>query len=412
MEKSKKSPSLWEPLTVRNFLLLFIGENISLLGDQFYLVALPWLTIQLTNSPISLGAVLMANAIPRALLMLIGGVISDRFSVRFIMLISNTCRIVLTVLLTALVISQTTQIWHLYIFAIIFGFVDGFFIPALESIIPTLVTEEQLPASNTLNLVSGQIIMLIGPGLGGLLIANIGVGVALAIDAVTFILSAFTLLLMENKPKKTAISNSNINSASLIIGIREGLNYTWHNSGLKLVLLAMTALNFFFIGPLEVGSTSLANSSISGGALALGTMRSAWGVGGLLGALLPGLTRIHPQIGKLILTIFIIQGFGLFLLGFITNISWVSLIIAALSCCSGFLVVEGITWVQKQTQPELLGRVMSLVMFSSFGITPFSYAMAGLLANLSLTILFTTAGNALVLTGLFLLIKSSMRFIK
>lgn len=128
MKKTANS-SFWQPLRIRDLSLLFIGENISLLGDQFYLVALPWLTIQLTNSGISLGTVLMAAAIPRAVLMLIGGVISDRFSPRLVMVIANALRALLTTLLTIIVSLRITQLWYLYLFAISFGVIDGFFIP-------------------------------------------------------------------------------------------------------------------------------------------------------------------------------------------------------------------------------------------------------------------------------------------
>ncbi len=150
---------LWQPLWVRDFLLLYIGESVSLLGDQFYLVALPWLTIQLTNSPLSLGTVLMAAAIPRAVFLLIGGVVSDRLPPRLIMLVANAVRAVLTALLTALVIFQGTQLWHLYLFAISFGIIDGFFIPATKSIIPSLVPRELLAASNALSMGTTQLLV-------------------------------------------------------------------------------------------------------------------------------------------------------------------------------------------------------------------------------------------------------------
>ncbi|MEO0967773.1 MAG: hypothetical protein AAFX80_05370, partial [Cyanobacteria bacterium J06639_18] len=112
MEKSTISNQnrvpLWKPLTVRNFLLLYIGETVSLLGDQFYIIALPWLTIQLTDSGITLGTVLMTAAIPRAVLMLFGGVFSDRFSPRLVMFVSNAVRGVLIALFAAVVALNIT----------------------------------------------------------------------------------------------------------------------------------------------------------------------------------------------------------------------------------------------------------------------------------------------------------------
>ncbi|NJM22808.1 MAG: MFS transporter [Richelia sp. RM2_1_2] len=426
MEKSTISSNhrvpIWKPLTVRNFLLLYIGENVSLLGDQFYIIALPWLTIQLTNSGISLGTVLMAAAIPRAVLMLFGGVFSDRFSPRLVMLISNALRGLLIVLFTVIVALQSVQLWHLYFFAASFGILDGFFIPASKSIIPTLVPKEQLVASNTLSQGTSQIILLIGPALGGLVIATGGIKTAFAIDGVTFIVTTVTLLLMKQIKSSSSVldgkSNQNstnstlINksiSLSLITRMREGLYYGWRNHSLRVVLLILVMLNFIFVGPLQVGITSLAHSRFRGGAVALGIMQSAWGGGGLLGTLAPQFIRNLPKLGVLMVGLAGIQGFGLFLLSFIPNIILAGITIAILGFCSGFFTVVGITWIQKQTPPEMLGRVMSLGMFSSFGIAPFSFALAGVLVNFNLTILFTVAGSIMLIASALLALKSSVR---
>ncbi|MCC5614794.1 MFS transporter [Nostoc sp. CHAB 5836] len=408
---------LWKPLTVRNFLLLYIGETVSLLGDQFYIVALPWLTIQLTNSGITLGTVLMSAAIPRAVLMLFGGVVSDRFSPRLVMLVSNALRGLIIILFATIVALKVIQLWHLYFFAASFGIFDGFFIPASKSIIPSLVSKEQLIASNTLSQGTSQLILLIGPALGGLLIATAGIEVAFIIDGITFAITTITLLLMKGTTAKATVLHGelNQNSAStkktmnLIAGMREGFYYAWRNQPLRIFLLVMVILNFLFIGPLQVGMTSLAHSRFPGGAVALGILQSAWGGGGLIGTLTPQFVKNLPNIGVLLLTIASVQGFGLFLLGFIGNIVLASITIAVLGFCSCIFTVVGITWIQKQTQPEMLGRVMSLGMFSAFGVAPVSFALAGFLVNLNLTIMFTVAGSIMLITSLSLAANPSVR---
>lgn len=409
---------LWQPLLVRDFRLLYFGESISLLGDQFYIVALPWLTIQLTHSPISLGAVLMAAAIPRAIFLLIGGVVSDQLSHRLIMLISNALRGVLTALLTALVVLQVTQLWHLYLFAISFGVVDGFFIPAAKSIIPRLVTKELLAASNALSMGTTQLLMLIGPACGGLLIATFGMKMAFAIDTASFLVTTLTLLLIKDRPQPRSALDSSVKKStfkskilSLIAGIREGLNYVWNNLPLRAVLLVLTILNLIFVGPLQIGIVSLAQSRFPGGAITLGIMNSAWGGGALLGTLIPGLLHRLPRLGILMLSLASIQGFGMFLLGYIPNRLWASLTIAVLGCCSGLFTVVAITWMQKQTLPEMLGRVMSLGMLSSFGVAPFSYALAGALADLNLTLLFSVTGGIMLMISILLTVNSSLPMI-
>ncbi|WP_414548809.1 MFS transporter [Anabaena sp. CCY 0017] len=409
--------TLWKPLTVRNFLLLYIGETVSLLGDQFYIVALPWLTIQLTNSGITLGTVLMSAAIPRAVLMLFGGVVSDRFSPRLVMFVSNALRGLLIVLFATIVGLKITQLWHIYFFAASFGIFDGLFIPASKSIIPSLVSKEQLIASNTLSQGTSQVILLIGPALGGLLIATAGIEVAFVIDGITFAITTITLLLMKETTAKATALNGELNqnytstkkTMSLIAGMREGFYYAWRNQPLRIFLLVMVILNFLFIGPLQVGMTSLAHSRFPGGAVALGILQSAWGGGGLIGTLTPQFVPNLPNIGVLLLTIASVQGFGLFLLGFIGNIGLASITIAVLGFCSCIFTVVGITWIQKQTQPEMLGRVMSLGMFSAFGVAPISFALAGILVNLNLTIMFTVAGSIMLITSLSLAANPSVR---
>jgi MFS family permease len=155
--------------------------------------------------------------------------------------------------------------------------------------------------------------------------------------------------------------------------------------------------------------TSLAHNRFPGGAVALGILQSAWGGGGLIGTLTPQFVKNLPNIGVLLLTIAGVQGFGLFLLGFIGNIALASITIAVLGFCSCIFTVVGITWIQKQTQPEMLGRVMSLGMFSAFGVAPISFALAGILVNLNLTIMFTVAGSIMLITSLALAANSSVR---
>lgn len=414
----------WQPLTVRSFLLLFIGENISLLGDQFYLVALPWLTIQLTDSGISVGTVLMAAAIPRATLMLFGGVVSDRISPRVVMITSNALRTVLAILLTIIVALQAIQVWHLYVFSVCFGIVDGFFIPASKAIVPSLVKKDLLVVSNTLIQGTNQLILTLGPVVGGLLIATISIESAFAINAATFVFTTICLLFVKGsidaniEPLQTVDDSTSKNPTpsskigSLMAGIREGINYGWHNLELRTVLLVVMVYNLTFIGPLQIGVTSLAHNRFPGGAVALGIMNSAWGGGGLLGALAPSLFRNIPRLGVLMLILGTIQGTSLMFLGFVPNVVLASLTIVVLGFCSGFFIVTEITWIQKRTPPAILGRVMSLRMLSSFGIAPFSYALAGLLVDLNLTILFSLTSGIILMLMASLAANPSVRALK
>ena len=187
---------LLRPLGNRDFRLLFSGEAISVLGDQFHFVALAWLALQLTGSGLVIGTVLMTAAIPRAVLMLVGGAFSDRFSPRTLMLTSNLLRGVVVGTLAALVLSGNAQLWQLYVLAGIFGVVDAFFYPAMHTILPMVVAERQLPAANALVQGAEQFAGLVGPALAGLLVAAVQTGPAFAIDSASFIISALCLALL------------------------------------------------------------------------------------------------------------------------------------------------------------------------------------------------------------------------
>ncbi|MEM9272241.1 MAG: MFS transporter [Cyanobacteria bacterium P01_F01_bin.143] len=416
--------SFWQPLTVRNFLLLFIGENISILGNQFYLVALPWLTLQLTNSGVSLGTVLMAAAIPRAVLLLLGGVVSDILKPRIVMITANTLRAIVVIILTVVVALGNIQIWHLYAFSVCLGILDGFFIPASKAIVPRLVKKELLVATNTLNQGVDQLILTLGPALAGLIIATISIESAFAIDAVTFIVTTICLFLIKDSlmpdiedtmtSNDLTPQNSSLGGKvkNLMAGIGEGISYGWQNSALRTVLLVVMVYNLIFIGPLQIGVTALAHSRLAGGAIALGIMNSAWGGGGLLGALAPSLFKKLPRLGILMLILGTIQGGSLMLLGFVPNVALAAVTIVILGFCTGCFIVTEISWIQKRTPPDILGRVMSLRMLSSFGIAPFSFALAGLLVDFNLTILFALASGIILLLMAYLATNPTVRAIE
>ena len=134
--------SMLNVLSLRDFRLLFTGVATSLLGDQFALIATPWLVLQLTGDPLALGIVLALEGIPRAVFMLFGGAVTDRLSPRMVMLASDIARFVLATLMAIVVIAGTVQLWMVYAFSLGLGLVAGFAGPAGNSILPMVVKDE------------------------------------------------------------------------------------------------------------------------------------------------------------------------------------------------------------------------------------------------------------------------------
>lgn len=188
--------ALLEPLAERNFRLLWLGQSVALLGDSFYYVNMAWLVLELTGSGAALGAVLMTAAIPRAVLMLAGGAITDRCSSRAVLFATNSTRAVLSAILAALIFLDAVQVWFLYAGSFVFGVAGAFFFPALFAAVPSLLGEDRLTADNGLVESSSQLATLVGPSIAGVAVAATGVGSALAMESAAFIFAITMLLLM------------------------------------------------------------------------------------------------------------------------------------------------------------------------------------------------------------------------
>lgn len=388
------------PLSVRNFRLLFIGESISILGDQFAMIALPWLVLQLTGSSVALGTVLALMSIPRAVFMLVGGVVVDRFSPRSVMIFSNIARMILVGILTALVVGNATQMWILFAFALAFGLTDAFYYPAQNSLVPQLLTKDQLQAGNSLVQGAAQLSALVGPALAGIIISSFartstngsadftGIGVALFIDTLSFVATIITsyLIRIEGVAK--------IPTENVIKAIKEGARYVWDNQTLRVLLLVVTFINFFVVGPFNVGIPVLAERVLPEGAAAYGIVTGAFGAGAVIGIMLSLLlTKTkNKYFGQTIMILIALQGLSLAFLPFSSNTTIVSLISLLMGCLNGYTNIVAFTWLQKRIPEELMGRVISLVMFASFGLVPISSFISGFILDVNMVALFVGGG--------------------
>ncbi len=395
-------------LSLRNFRLLFTGAFISLLGDQFALIATPWLVLQLTGDPLMLGTVLALEGIPRAAFILFGGAITDRLSPRLVMLLANIIRFFLTALMAVVVFSGVVQVWMIYAFALLFGTVAGFAIPAEQSIVPMLVDEQDLQAGNSIIMGITQLSGFVGPTIAGIIIGRFsdtftGVGIAFAFDALTFVVSAVTLQLIHLKKRIASPEAANAKE-SVWSSIQAGVRYLWTDKPMRFIFTAVMAINFLLIGPIMVGIPVLADQRLPEGATAFGLLMSAFAGGNLLGYVIAG-SLPRPDGAKLrLLMIALFAGFGIVIgsLGIITS-TWIDVgLLLLLSMGNGFIVVLLMTWIQTRTPQEMLGRIMALLMFSSTGLAPISQAISGILSKWSLTMLFAIPGALILLLTIWM----------
>ncbi|MBN2386981.1 MAG: MFS transporter [Anaerolineales bacterium] len=414
---SKPSHPLLHVFTIRDFLLLWSGGTISMLGSQFSLIAMPWLVLQLTNDPLALGAILALQGIPRVAFMLIGGAISDRFSPRVILLTCDWINFVLVGLSAMLVFTGMIQVWMLYLFGLFTGLLSGFVIPAANSIVPLIVPEHDLQAGNSISMGSSQLVGLVGPALAGVVVgiyaqSTRGIAIALAIDAVTFAVSALALWAMRGgRRPRPAGATTDAGQEDLWRSISIGLRHLVNQDGLRFMFIVMTVVNFLFTGPLLVGIPVLADQRLPEGAQAFGFLMSAYSGGNLLGYALAGaLPRPNGRtLSASIIGLLITFGLVLCAFGWITQ-TWVDFsLLLLLGTGNGYISLVIFTWIQQRTPKEMLGRMMSMLLFAGNGLVPFSMILTGLLLkNWTLTGLFALAGGLILLTTVWAVLQPAL----
>jgi len=397
-EPAGSGPALLQPLRLRDFRLVFTGESISLIGDQFHFVALAWLALQLTGSGLALGTVLMVAGIPRAVFMLLGGAFSDRFSPRSLMLASNALRGVVVGIVAALVLSGNAQLWQLYVLAGIFGVVDAFFYPALNTIVPMLVEERQLPPANALVQIIQQLSGLIGPAIAGLVVAAFQTGPAFAFDAITFGVATATMALVRGGRRTADGHDADTEPrAGVLADIGSGMAYAWRDPAVRSLVLLTAAFNFGFSGPISVGLPFLAADRFAGGPALFGLMLSTFGAGAVAGALLAGSMKHVPRLGLVVLAIAFGMGLGLAVIGLSPNVYLTLGAGLVIGLGAGFINVRVIAWLQQRTPEALRGRVMSLVLLGAVGLQPIGLGVAGAIIDLgAVTILFAVAAGIIM----------------
>lgn len=409
-----RSPLL-APLTQRDFRLVWFGEGTSLAGDAFQTVALSWLVIGLTGSGLALGAILIATAIPRAVFMLLGGVLADRISPRDLALVSNVVRAVLTTIVAGLVIGDAVQIWHLALVGIAFGTVDAVFLPAINTLVPRLVPSGRLAAANAVMEGTRQLVGTVGPALAGFAVALIGVGPAFVVDALSFAIAALALWYVRSGatadrpvdpttapggvPRSTEPPTESARP-SLVAALMEGSRAVFGDPAMRSIVIISTAANLAFTGPTTVGLPWLILVHFGGDALALGLVFSAFAAGSLAGVILAGSLARPRRFGWLVLSFLLAMGVGLGAIGLAPGVSAIAIIALVIGTMNGYVNVVIIAWVQEKTEPHVLGRTMSFMMLGAVVSAPLSIALAAVSVDTHATEMFLVAGALVVIAGL------------
>lgn len=402
------------PLRTPDFLLLFSGQMVSTLGDTFYAVALPWMMLAGGRSPQELGIVLACYGVPRVATLLPGGWLSDRMRPRSVMLLSDVSRAVLVALLAALVFASSPgspATWQLIAIAIPLGGFTGLFLPAYYTITPQILRDDALQAGNALNSSSIQFAIFLGSALAGLMVSRFSPAIAFTLDALTFVVSSLTLLLIQrglatHTPPQTLEQES----ASLF---SEEVTFwqvirSWRL--FQVALLVVIIGNLLFDGLIQVALPTLVRVQFAAGASGYGLLLAAFGLGSLLGGLAAGGIGHVRHRGILMVALIALLAVEYTLLPFLGGLPGATFLIGCAGLTNGVLTVIAFTLLQQQAPRHLMGRLMAALMIATLGLYPFSVALAGVAStHAGPQILFPVSGVLMLLAALFGLSQKEIR---
>ena len=413
-----------------NFKWLTRGGIVSALGDQLTIIALPWLVLRLTGDTLALGLVIALMSVPRAVFILIGGALVDRYSPKRVLMLSKYANAALLALLTLLVmnlnaaptvalsgslsltIALTPQLalQLIYALALGLGLAQAFGMPSATSIMPLTIPAEHLQAANGVLMGIRQLSMLVGPLMAAGLLAMSGSGsnsdgagvvadahglaIAFGFDCFSYLFSAWTLAKV--RPLNAA---PQADGKSVLHAVAEGLRMVWNDVPMRLCFIYWGIVSLFIGGTMQVAIPVLARDLH--GASTLGVLMGAHGAGTLLGmgvAARFGARLRFAGFGTMLLLVDAVAGVLVAPLGYVHVVWQACLLMLALGLLGGYMQINVFTWIQRRIPPQMMGRAMSIFMFIFMGLAPLSAAGAGwILTQISLSQMFVGGGIILVL---------------
>ena len=367
-------PDILRALHHRNYRLYFLGQLVSLAGTWMQQIAMSWLTYRLTDSTFMLGLVSFAGQIPILAVAPIGGVLSDRFDKRVMMLWTQSLALVQAVVLTILTLAGAVQPWHLILMSLALGLINAIDVPTRQSFVVDLVDRrEDLPNAIALNSFTMNSARFLGPSVGGMVVALAGEGICFAINALSYLAVIVALIAMRthhaagtHRPAAEAM--------------RLGFSYAFGIQPIRQLLYVVAFVSFFGT-PYVVLLPYFAREVYVGGAQTFGFMSAAAGAGALLGTLYLAsretVAGLDGVIGKALLSASL--ALTIFALSDILALAMPALAILGFSViCT---VASSNTLIQSMVGDHMRGRVMALFTMAFLGISPLGSLAAGWAAH-------------------------------
>ncbi|MFV2084394.1 MFS transporter [Micromonospora sp. LOL_021] len=409
------------PLRSRGYRLLFAAELVSVFGDAFHAVALPFLVYQLGGGGRELGLLVAGYGVCRLATTPLGGILSDRIGPWRVMLISDLSRVVFTAGIVAAAVADDPSVPVIAVLVAGTGLGAGLFQPAAYAITPRLLPADQLQAGNGLHSTASFTAGMIGPGVAGLVVAALSPAVAFGVDAATFAVSAVCLAMIggvargtappppvdgDPQPGSVGPDGGAPPSDAPPVGFWRLLR---ESALLRTVLLVTAAANLTVGGMVRIGLPSLSNGELAAGAGGLGGLLAAFTAGSLVGGLFSAGLAGLPRRGATAMLAGMVLGLAIAAVPFAGYLgAVVALVVAGLASTVTNVLV--ITTMQQSTAPHLLGRVMSAIVFAALSLFPLSTVTAGLVVDrYGSTAVFLASGATLLAAFVFGLSRRELR---
>jgi MFS family permease len=368
---------LTRALQHRNFRLFFGGQSISLVGTWITRVATSWLVYRLTGSELLLGVAGFAGQIPTLIITPFAGVLVDRHDRRRILLWTQAASLLQSALLAVLTFTDIITVRQIIWLQVVQGIINAFDTPARQAFVSEMVADRRdLPNAIALNssMVNGT--RIIGPSIGGVLIAAFGEGWCFAIDAISYVAVIASIVAMQ-VPARVRHEAAEMH---LLGELHHGWKYVLHSVPIRSALLLVAIISTAGT-PYTVLMPAIAAQVFHGGPNTLGLLMTGTGVGALSGALYLAQRESVVGLGRIIVWASAVFGVGLVIFSVTTSL-WPAFLVLAIAGC-GFMIHLAATNTILQTivEERLRGRVMSFYTMAFFGTVPIGSLLGGLIAD-------------------------------
>ncbi len=364
-------PQAFASFRHRNYQLWFAGQLISVIGTWMQIIAQSWLVYQISKSEFALGLVSFASAIPVLLVSPWGGVVTDQVPKRSLLVITQSTSMLMAFVLAGLTFTNKVQVWHVILLAVILGIVNAFDAPARQSLVVDMVNREDIPNAIALNSMMFNGARVVGPAIGGFLLAAFGAGWCFTINGVTFLAVIAGLLAMRFPPLKIQR-----NPARPLQQFVEGVRYSRAHQDIFSLLIIAAVFSIFGTAYSAILPAFIVQA-LHSDAAGYGTINAFIGVGAMVGAFYLAQFGAYSKRGRTMMLANLIYPIMLGLFAF--NTSFYIAMFLAFTLGLGFmLLLNNVnSLLQLRVEDTMRGRVMSLYTLSFFGFAPFGTLAIG-----------------------------------